>query len=557
MSNSRTGVDHRAPATPGTTCRPANCNTLVAAAVQLALGVAIAAPIAPALAQRAPDSQAAEQSTGAAALGTAGTGGQATPGKTGATQLGKISVEASEGSYKAEQAQSPKYTEPLRDTPQTIQVITSDLFNQQGATTLTEALRNSPGVGAFYAGENGSTNTGDAIYMRGFDTSNSIFVDGIRDLGSVSRDVFNIGSIEVQKGPAGTDYGRVAPAGSINMSTKEAFLGNAVSGIVSGGTDGQERGTLDLNQTLNGLPGGALRLNVMWQDSDVPGRDHVNNTRSGFAPSLGLGLDGDTRAYLDLLYVKQDNIPDGFVPTIGLPGWSPQPGLEQLAGHPVDPDSYYGTRADYDRDTSKMATLRLEHDFSESLKLSNIARWGETQQDYLLSSFMANNTNVTYTDIDDLSTYSLARSLTTTKDQINKILTDQLNLRADFKTGDVQHHLSTGVELAREELFTYGVTVAGSRPAANLYDPNWNDTGNLSLSRNGAGSHGKTDTVSAYAFDTLKFFDDHLLATVGLRADHYKTEFLNTTACGGTGRTAIACPGGTPVGTPRPDNRRR
>src|SRR3546814_1746452 len=75
---------------------------------------------------------------------------------------------------------SPKFTQPLVDTTQTIQVIGSDLFNEQGATTLTEALRNSPGVGTFYVGENGNTTTGDAVYMRGFDTSGSIFVDGIR-----------------------------------------------------------------------------------------------------------------------------------------------------------------------------------------------------------------------------------------------------------------------------------------------------------------------------------------------------------------------------------------
>src|SRR3546814_6202627 len=59
--------------------------------------------------------------------------------------------------YKVDAVSSPKFTQPLRDTPQTIQVITKELFNQQGATTLTEALRNSPGVGTFYAGENGNT----------------------------------------------------------------------------------------------------------------------------------------------------------------------------------------------------------------------------------------------------------------------------------------------------------------------------------------------------------------------------------------------------------------
>src|SRR3546814_10277102 len=71
-----------------------------------------------------------------------------------------------------------------------MQVIGKELFNEQGATTLTEVLRNSPGVGTFYAGENGNTTSGDSIRMRGFDTSSSIFVDGIRDLGTISRDIF-------------------------------------------------------------------------------------------------------------------------------------------------------------------------------------------------------------------------------------------------------------------------------------------------------------------------------------------------------------------------------
>src|SRR3546814_4944603 len=85
---------------------------------------------------------------------------------------------------------------------------------------------------------------------------------------------------------------------------------------------------------------------------------------------------------------SSDLIPDGFVPTIGLPGWVPQPGQQQLIGHPVDPENYYGTHYDHDDSTSKMATLRVEHDFSDKLKLSNIARWGMTTQNYLLTSFL-------------------------------------------------------------------------------------------------------------------------------------------------------------------------
>src|SRR5690606_23798336 len=122
---------------------------------------------------------------------------------------------------------------------QTIQVISQDLFHQQGAATLTEALRNTPGAGTFFAGENGNTNTGDTVYMRGFDTSSSIFVDGVRDLGSISRDVFNVEQIEVTKGPAGTDNGRSAPTGAINMVSKQARLQDAASASVSVGDEGQ------------------------------------------------------------------------------------------------------------------------------------------------------------------------------------------------------------------------------------------------------------------------------------------------------------------------------
>lgn len=58
--------------------------------------------------------------------------------------------------------------------------------------------------------------------MRGFDTQGSIFVDGIRDLGTISRDTFNTEQVEIAKGPAGADNGRGASSGYINLSSKQA-----------------------------------------------------------------------------------------------------------------------------------------------------------------------------------------------------------------------------------------------------------------------------------------------------------------------------------------------
>lgn len=452
--------------------------------------------------------------------------------------LDKISVEDGDTteSYKVDQLSSSKFTQPLQDTPQTVQIISAALFNEQGATSLTDALRNTPGVGTFYVGENGSTSTGDTVYMRGFDTSSSIFVDGVRDLGSISRDVFTVEQIEVEKGPAGTDNGRSAPTGAINLVTKQAFAQDQTALALSGGFDGQRRVTADWNQTLPGDVGGAVRLNGLWQDSDVVGRDHVTNKRWGFAPSVAFGLGSSTRYYLNLLYVKQDNIPDGGVSTIGLPGYtSPDATRPFLNAAPTaDPGNFYGTRQDHDDVKTQMATFRFEHDFSDKLKLTNTARWGKNEQDYLLTSFMAVAANLTTPNPADPSTWTVARSNPNFKNQENKIATDQLNLRVDFNTGAVVHNLSTGVEWAQEKLDALGIAVIGTSawPAANLYDPHW-DVSNLLYGFNGADRHGKTTTTSGYSFDTLKF-GQNFLVTGGIRVDDYKTEYDARAVCSAT-----------------------
>ena len=88
-------------------------------------------------------------------------------------------------------ASSPKLTAPLLDMPQTISVIPAEVFNAQGAQTLTDVLRNTPGI-SFSAGENGFSTDNNNFSLRGFDTSGSVFVDGVRDSGNYPRDVFNL-----------------------------------------------------------------------------------------------------------------------------------------------------------------------------------------------------------------------------------------------------------------------------------------------------------------------------------------------------------------------------
>lgn len=456
---------------------------------------------------------------------------------------------ASETGYEPAQLSSPKFTQPLVDTTQTISVIKEGVLKEQGATTLTEALRNVPGVGTFYGGENGNTATGDAVYMRGFDTSSSIFADGVRDLGSISRDVFNTEQVEVTKGPAGTDYGRSAPSGSINMVTKQPNLVDSFSGSLGLGSGSYKRSTIDWNKSLAGMGGAAFRLNAMVQDAGVAGRDGIKNDRWGLAPSFAFGLNTATRVYLDLLHVKQSNVPDGGVFTIGMPGYSSpdNPGYAGRRGfldtaERVNSKNFYGTSSDHDDVTADMVTVRVEHDISSATRLRNTTRWGQTKQDYLLTAIMGQGYSATGTlgtnalltpDPADPSTWTIAR-LVNTKDQVNRILTNQTNLTTSFTTGSIRHDLSTGLELTREEQTnrTLAAAAGSTIPRVNVYHPDSSVT-LPAYARTGAHNEGSTDTYSLYAFDTLKVGEQWQF-NGGLRYDHYKTSYQTYDAAGAT-----------------------
>ncbi|KAA6101387.1 MULTISPECIES: catecholate siderophore receptor Fiu [unclassified Pantoea] len=470
----------------------------------------------------------------------------------GADNSGKKSddtlvVEARTPSLYAPNASAdPKFTRPLVDTTRTMTVIPDQVIKDQGVTNLTDALKNVPGVGAFYAGENGSSTTGDAVYMRGVDTSNSIYVDGIRDIASVTRDTFNTQQVEVIKGPSGTDYGRSAPSGSINMISKQPRLDTGLDASVSAGSAWMRRGTLDYNQAIN--DNAAFRLNLMGEKTHDAARDHIQNERYGVAPSLALGLDTATRLYVNYLHVHQNNTPDGGIPTVGLPGYSaPSAAYAALNNSgKVATSNYYGTDSDFDKSTTDSATLRFEHDLSDNTTLRNTTRWSRVKQEYLLTAVMGGASNITAPNPNDVGSWRWSR-LANTKDISNRILTNQTNITSKFATGSVGHDVSAGVEFTRENQTTYGVN-ALTPPAVNIYHP----ISSISiggLDRNGANANGQTDTFGIYAFDTLAITPDFEL-NGGIRLDNYHTEYDSATACGGTGRGALACPAGVARNTP-------
>src|SRR5690606_12753872 len=197
---------------------------------------------------------------------------------------------------------------------------------------------------------------GDNLTLRGFGARNDIFVDGIRDFASYTRDTFNVEQVEVVKGPASAQTGRGSTGGYINMFSKQPQLMSFVRGSVAGGAPNYARATFDINlgEDRIGLGGGtAVRLNGMYHNADAPGRDFVESERMGLAPSVAVGLGSSTRAILSYLYLRQNNQPDYGIPFVPATNTALAEYADQPA--PVDFDNYYGlTKRDYEKTRTHM-----------------------------------------------------------------------------------------------------------------------------------------------------------------------------------------------------------
>lgn len=442
---------------------------------------------------------------------------------------------------------SPKFTVPLVDTPQTISVITSDIFSAQGATTLSDVLRNTPGI-TFAAGEGGNVASGDSFFMRGFDTSGNIFIDGVRDTGAYNRDTYNLEQVEIAKGPAGADTGRGGSSGYINLSTKTPHLSNDAGGQVIYGTagdgDAQQRATLDVNQQLSASA--AVRVAALWQDSGVPGRDRVNNTSRGISPSLAVGLGTNTQFTLAATYDELRNLPDSGLPVVALPGVV-LPGGTPVA---VDQSNYYGlARQDYDNIDRTSLTARVAHDFSGVLRLVNQTKWIDTDRDAVTSYFQNSSTTATtfapattpvnpatgatppsYTTYDPATGIITPRRIRSETD--NTILSNQTNLATQFSTGNVHHSASAGLELSREEQTAPAWSPVGGVPTS-LANPDADRTASAAqtpyLAANNPFARGRIDTAALYVFDAIQL-NSRWLLNASLRGERYTIKYESLAA---------------------------
>ncbi len=412
---------------------------------------------------------------------------------------------------------SAKFSEPLRDTPQTIEVVSQKTMQEQGVTTLRDGLRNVAGI-SMAAGEGGSQ--GDNLTIRGFSARNDLYIDGMRDFGSYYRDPFNLDEIEVIQGPESSNFGRGSTGGVVNQATKLPNMNRMFSGAFDAGTDGTRRLTTDFNTpfTALGVPS-AFCLNLMGDEGGVAGRPVVYNRRYGIAPSLYFGLGTPTRIIVSGLNQQADDIPD-----YGIPWLFNGPA-------PVSRNNYYGFEngGNYLRTRDNIATIRAEHDFGSHFTLRNQSRYARYDRDVRITEPQATLT----------TTAGVAPSLSTplanivinrnelTSNSVEDFLANQTDLTARFQTGFIQHDAAAGFELDREDSDPVRPKYT-NLPTTSLLnpDPTQPFAGIAAPSSN---VRTRANTVAGYLTDNMKL-GRHWILSGSMRLDRMDTHYTQSVA---------------------------
>ncbi|SEO41826.1 catecholate siderophore receptor [Paracoccus alcaliphilus] len=442
--------------------------------------------------------------------------------------VGQGGIQAAD-SYAVDRASSPKLTAPLLDTPRSVHVVTQRQIEERGASSVYDVLRTTPGV-TLGTGEGGNP-MGDRPFIRGYEASTDLMVDGVRSLGRTSYEAFNIEQMELVKGPGGAYSGRGGTGGSLNMVSKSARLGEEFTDLSATiGTDSQYRLQMDTNFQLGNRA--AARINLFGQDAEVPGRGGIEDDKTGAALSIVGDITEATRLSFGAYHSKSKGNPDFGLPMANQ-AWLDATGDTRFGtgttSDPFEPlglldhDKFYGS---FDRDfrevTNQNAILKLEHEFAPNFRMNSQLSYIGSDQEYIVSRPTIIEGGL------------LDRGLRSGKKD-NTTVAFSTNFSGETTTGSVEHAYAFGVEYSRDKLRSanligtgpedsrgvpQGPTIEPSDPFTfSPYDEvlypdfSWDEYGLPTITR----------SKSLYAFDTLKFNDQWQL-NLGARYEMFDVQ---------------------------------
>jgi catecholate siderophore receptor len=352
-----------------------------------------------------------------------------------------------EAPYKVNRSTDSRFTEEVRDTPKSITIIPKEVIEDVGATSFRDLARTTPGV-TLGTGEGGNA-FGDRIFIRGFEARNDIYIDGQRDPGVSSREIFAIEQVEIVKGPSSAFMGRGTTGGSVGLQSKRTQTGNdfliAEAGV---GTEKFRRGTIDANYEI--APGLAARVNAVYHTGDVPGRDYVDSDRYGVAAALGWRLTNTFSVALDYYHFRAEGMSDyghPFDPATREP-------------YAVDSDNFYGAVGrDFLENDADIGTVTLQWDPIEALHLRSQTRYGEVDNRYVVSvprAPRAVSADPTRNAADLAAGFVPGQLVVDTGSPQRNATTQYVgnitSVAATLQTGGIEHALVFGGEFSKEEI---------------------------------------------------------------------------------------------------------
>ncbi len=429
----------------------------------------------------------------------------------------------------------------LRDAPQSITVINQAVMQSQGATSLSSALRNVPGL--TIGGAEGSQ-IGTNINLNGFSARTDIFLDGARDRAQYYRDTFALDSVEVLMGPSSMLFGRGSTGGVINQVSKKPSLTPAGEVSLSASTTGLVRSTFDINRPLSDTS--AFRIAAMGQQGDASTRDQSKLKDFGLDASVKFGINTPTQVTLSALVQHNRDMPDY--------------GVSPLNGRPakVGRDTAYGF--DDDRTISDIQAFSavVLHKLTPDTSIRNQTQYNDVTTDAretapqsigtlsakgVFTPFSTGTTAVPAAAFSTLPLESLwVRQQSHDRTIHDKSLFNLTELNTKFETGSIKHSLLAGLELGRDTYSNQayyrngtcaGVALnpvggtSGYASCTPLLAPFQGNSPSTAPSLPGNLATASATTVAGYVNDTIELNPQFKLVG-GVRQDHYRASIQNS-----------------------------
>ncbi|ELR9972987.1 TPA: TonB-dependent siderophore receptor [Vibrio parahaemolyticus] len=320
------------------------------------------------------------------------------------------------------------------DVPQAVSVVTKTEMQDRGAVRLVDAL---DGV----AGVNNTLGEGsrDQFMIRGFDSLNDMYRDGMRDDGTLQsyRSLANVERVEIVKGPAGALYGRGSAGGIINLVTKRANGDNFTHVKGSVGSNSQYVGQVDSSMAFSDKVNGRINLEYRQANSYV---DHVDSNDFFIAPTIRvLPADGHT-IDIDVEYAHQELVPYRGVPSKN--------------GKPVDlpVSTYFGGTNDYQESDSLRVAVDYEWRLNDQWVWNNRAAFNHIE----LEQKGTRQGKVTGNEVSQtVNNFGYDPRTTTTlqSELIWETNDNQLMLGADFNQIDIDLTLASDKTLPPQNIY--------------------------------------------------------------------------------------------------------